>query len=368
MTANPFAIAACLILVASPAASARNDRTNDTADSAPGRRTLTFAERHPLGGPEEVSRRTGMSRSRPPGMGEEKPWEYDLQNESFEVFLPATYKPGVPHGLLVWIPPGRAELPRGYFDAFARHKVIWVSANDSGNGRGYGARCGLALDAVHNVTRRYAIDPKRVYVSGFSNGAGLAGDLVHGYPEVFTGAYCIAQGAFVAGRRTEDGRFEAGIQSVEWKGPIDRIKKEMKLVLMNGEKDQQTLRGGTRAVYEALLLDGFERVSFFEVPNWPHRLPPLAWFDRGLAALEADPKKPPTTAPTKDPKPLPGQVAVAKRILVTARSHLDHKRPEWARKHLKRLIDEYPTTPAAAEARAILEALDAEAEPAKPAE
>ena len=55
---------------------------------------------------------------------------------------------------------------------------------------------------------------------------------------------------------------------------------------------------------------------------------------------------------------MPSQAAQAKRILTTARTHLDQKRTEWARKYLRRVIDEYPTTPAAEEASRLLHELE----------
>jgi hypothetical protein len=292
-------------------------------------------------------------------------WEYDLANESFQVFVPATYNAKVPHGLLVWMNLGQAEVPRAWAPVLSRQKLIWVSANNTPRERGIAIRLGLALDAVHNMKKRYSIDEARVYAAGYSGGGGAASTLVQGFPEDFSGAYCILGYNFgMSGRKGEGGRWEAGLPSHRWKGPIDRIRKDMKLVLVDGEGDRECLPGTARGVADAMLLDGFERVTALEVPRLGHNCPDPAWIEKGLVALESKPKSPPTTRPTKEPNPGPGQVAQAKRVLTEAQVSLDAMKQgkSWAtaraRKHLQQVLDEYPATPAAAMARELMKELD----------
>ena len=42
--------------------------------------------------------------------------------------------------------------------------------------------------AAYNVMKRYAVDPQRVFVSGFSGGARVAMRLALAYPDLFRGA------------------------------------------------------------------------------------------------------------------------------------------------------------------------------------
>jgi poly(3-hydroxybutyrate) depolymerase len=46
------------------------------------------------------------------------------------------------------------------------------------------------------MKRLYRIDENRICVSGFSAGAGLASQLVCGYPDVFRGGYFLMGGGF----------------------------------------------------------------------------------------------------------------------------------------------------------------------------
>jgi hypothetical protein len=80
------------------------------------------------------------------------------------------------------------------------------------------------------------------------------------------------------------------------------------------------------------------------------------------------------TSPTAQPNPLPGQLGQAQRILATALLNLERQYPsqyskeqverlrasaqDRARKHLQRVIADYPTTPAAATAREVVARMD----------
>ena len=79
-----------------------------------GRLTLTFTERSPLSDPGEFSIRAAY-RSFGLTMHEA---DYDLARESFEAFIPGTYRPAKPYGLFVWMAPG------GHF---ARRSACWTS-------------------------------------------------------------------------------------------------------------------------------------------------------------------------------------------------------------------------------------------------
>jgi hypothetical protein len=135
------------------------------------------------------------------------------------------------------------------------------------------------------------------------------------------------------------------------------------MVMMNGTKEG--MAGGGKATAEAMWLDGYRRVTNIDIPNAGHTLPRAEWFERAVTALDAPPRKPaPTTAPTTRPDPGPGQIAYAEQLLTTARMYADPKvgaSPNKAEPLLRRIIDEYPTTPAAAEAKKLLGGASAKA-------
>ena len=320
---------------------------------------LRFAEKHPLSNLEELTRRTEFD----PRLWPDRPrqeWQYEIGDESFEVFVPGSYRRGVPHGLFVFLPPSDAPAPRGWLDAIGRRKLIWVSPRNAGNSRGWPIRLFLAMDAVHNMMKRYEIDEGRIFVAGYSGGGSMSSILIRGFPEVFRGAFCMNGYSFVGTRRRDDGREEPTLYLRPWHGDLERIRKDVRLVLLDGEGDPMTGPGGSRAACEGLRLEGFERVRWLEVPKLGHRQPDAAWFAKGLVALEAEAQPSPTTRPTKEPNPGPGQAAQARRILASALSSLEDSkergRAPWpaARTYLERVVEQYPTTESARKARALL--------------
>lgn len=111
---------------------------------------------------------------------------------SWEVVVPDGYDPTRPYGLLVYIGPSDSgTLPRGWGRLLDERNLIWVAANESGNRQPVTRRIALAVLATGAVADRYEIDPQRVYLSGFSGGARVAGLLAPAYPGVFRGALYI---------------------------------------------------------------------------------------------------------------------------------------------------------------------------------
>jgi hypothetical protein len=110
-----------LLLLAAPLASATAKE-----DIATGRLRLTFTERSPLSSEESV--RARYNDYRPEFRdGWVRFFKYDLLSESFDVYVPGTYKPDVPHGLFVWF--GVSKVPDQWFEVLARRKLIYLKPN-----------------------------------------------------------------------------------------------------------------------------------------------------------------------------------------------------------------------------------------------
>ncbi len=338
------------------------------APAATGHLRLTFTERSPLSALDVVLRRmdyVNMSAAAAASL------QYDLARLSFEVFVPSTYKPDVPHGLFVWM--GVTDVPPAWVNVLARHKLILIVANTR---RGHVALYGPPLDAVHNIKKLYNIDEARVYASGFSAGGSVATMMVRGFPEVFRGGLFLMGGYFYLSHIGEGGRREPTIEESgpQWKGPLDQIKKEVRLVIIKAGNDTQWTASEGRCDHEALRLDGFAHVNYVEVPGLGHYPPNALWFEQGVTALDRfAPLTPPVTGPTTEPDPLPDQMAQAQRILAAAQYYLALKLPQGtekmkdrirksyqdkARKYLRQVLEEYPTTPAAATARELLQGMN----------
>jgi hypothetical protein len=279
--ARPFTAVAALLLAARLSSAAPADLSR-----------LTFTERSPHSSFKEVCRAMEIDaaffdrRDAAPGT-------YDLAKESFDVFVPPTYRPDAPHGLLVFLGARPEAFPREWLDALRRNRLILVSPVYRGESGSTPCRCGLALDAAHNMKKRYAIDDARVYVSGFSAGANIASQLIRGRPDVFRGALLLMGGPFYTSRGPDGFPDPAGRRAAlppAWKGKADAVRKETAVVLVRGERDTLFTPADARADAGELKKQGFERVALRVVPRLGHQGPAAGWFEKGVAALCADPK------------------------------------------------------------------------------
>ena len=322
---------------------------------------MTFTEKSPNSDFDVLGKREGFSSYiRGDGRPQDQT-DYDIADASFDVFVPPKYSKSVPHGLFVFMSPGGPNVMPTWLPVFTRHKLIFVSVKNSGKEpywHLYVAR--LALDAVHNLSRDYNIDPDRVYISGFSGGGMAATKLIHAFPDIFRGCFSLNGEDFYDGHWNEAGELEPGVMEFpRWHGDYDEIKKKVSLVLLTGRRDIVCKPEVTISNAQGLLLDGFSRTTLLIVPEGTHRHPDATWFERGIKALEAKPTTSPTTKPTTQPNPGADQIAQAKRYLATAQKTIDSENAGFfysmTARHLETILKDYPTTPSAPIVRDLLE-------------
>jgi dienelactone hydrolase len=302
--------------------------------------------------------------------------DYDLANESFEVFVPEDYDGKEPYGLIVWISPGGGGgVHRQWPDVLKKHKLMWVGANKSGNDRTPWVRLALAIDALEYMQKTYKIDPNRVYASGASGGGRCASTLAFGFPELITGGgYPIIGINFY--RRVEVGPAASGGTEFYPQGlkpPPGKLaqvmKKERRFVLLTGDNDMN--RKETQLYSEAMKKDGFRYMTYIQVPAMGHQPPDAEWFEKGIVALDAplnaaakgedvaEEKKPEEKAPVAAAATTKAPTAQAEgdeadKLMRLARLYIDNRLYKKAREKLNELIKDYPTSPHVAEAKKLL--------------
>jgi pimeloyl-ACP methyl ester carboxylesterase len=207
---------------------------------------VVFTEYSPLSRAEEIARRTLTPLTFRRGQevmaarGKQlSGQQIDLANERFAVFVPDVAPPIAGYGLLVFVSPApQAVHPNRWRPPLARHRLIFVSAANSGNEASIlDRRLPLALLAYENVRSRHPIDPKRVYVGGLSGGSRVAEMAALGYPDVFRAALLNAGSDPIGG--------EEGI----YLPPADLLRKfqETRVVYVTGAEDEDNLAADERS-------------------------------------------------------------------------------------------------------------------------
>lgn len=119
------------------------------------------------------------------------------QTINWRIVVPEAYDPSNPPGLLIYISPSDSgRLPRQWRGLADTHNLIWAAADESGNEIEVARRITYTLFGVGLLSSRYQIDPKRIYLSGFSGGARVAGLVVAAYPQIFRGDIYIGGAEF----------------------------------------------------------------------------------------------------------------------------------------------------------------------------
>ena len=205
--------------------------------------------------------------------------------ETWDVCVPRSYAPGLPHGILVYINAGDSgATPEAYRPLLEKYHLLGIGANNSGNQHDVAMRIAHALYAVQLLRQRYDIAPERIYLFGLSGGGRVATRILLFYPEIFTGGMPVVGTNFYLPLKLADGRTSPGF----WENPDPRrlnlARRNVRIAFLEGEKDPN--REQTWLAYEAYRNDGFQFVTFLEQEKLGHDLPAPDWFARGLKFLD----------------------------------------------------------------------------------
>lgn len=253
-------------------------RGADYPEFATGQSDLKFEEAAPQSSDAELTRRFGAT---------ETPPAYDIAKEKFRVLVPGSYKHEADGwGLFVWI--DASPVPTFWGDwgpVLAEKKLIFVGAHDTGNMRDRFDRFRLAIDAVHNMKRRFHVDPERVYVSGCSGGGRMASMLGVACADVFAGSFPMVGVNFYKPIATGKGsRFWPPSYQPD-PGILARAKARGRFVLLTGETDFN--RENTKRIYRGgFKAEKFRHVLYVEVPGLGHSRPSAEWVAKGIQFLD----------------------------------------------------------------------------------
>lgn len=214
--------------------------------------------------------------------------EYNLADETFQIYIPSSYDPARAYGLIVWVSPSDSgAMPPMWQPILDKHDLIWIGADKAGNERIGWYRFGLALDAAYNMKQRYHIDPDRIYISGISGGGRVSSRVGVAYADEFAGAFMIVGCDFY--KRTPVPNDAPKVYIERYGMPIGKILakavRDNRYVLLTGTKDFN--RDETKSIFDnGFTKEHFAHVTYLEVPDMGHELPPRDWFEKGIDALD----------------------------------------------------------------------------------
>jgi dienelactone hydrolase len=261
-----------------------------------GESDLVFTEAAEESSSAELKRRFHAAKDAP---------AYDIAKEKFRAIVPATYRhDDAAWGLFVWVDSGpQPGLPGGWGAVLAEKRLICVAALESGNQRDLFDRCRMAVDAAHNMRKRFHIDPDRVYVSGMSGGGRVSSMLGVAYADVFAGTFPFMGTNFYKPIPTGEPN-KVWLPMYE---PDPRIlasaKTRNRYVLMTGETDFNR-ENTQRIVKDGFKAEGFRHTLYIEVPGVGHQRPPAEWLAKGIKYL--DDEAPPRDGGSSTPPTSPG--------------------------------------------------------------
>lgn len=203
----------------------------------------------------------------------------DLKKYPVAVFVPKEYDGSTPYGLMISMMNAKSssQFPKPeYVATLEKHHLLYVGF-DPYNGIFYDGSPDyfftnherLCLAAAYHMFGAYNVDRTRVYLTGFSWGGRLAGEIVPKQPRVFTGGLAVA-GCFVSGERI--------IPSYRY------ARKNTVMILDTGDYDfnnEETFGG-----YSTFLLLGFE-AHFFQEPRKGHHRISGENFEKAVSLLDA---------------------------------------------------------------------------------
>jgi hypothetical protein len=214
--------------------------------------------------------------------------DYDISEELFKLIVPAGYDGSESFGVMVYMHDISDDPTIGdaWPELLARQKLIFVAPLTAGLDRQRMQRLGLALDALHNVRQRYNIDKDRLYVGGFSEGGDMASQLGFVFGDVFDGAMMLCGTNYYRDvphpqtpHRQWQAQFTAPARDV-----LDFSKVYNRYVFVSGENDPPRVMIHTTS--RICDREGFQNVTYLDVPELAHVLPPPAWVERAVIALD----------------------------------------------------------------------------------
>jgi len=223
----------------------------------------TFTERGPFSTPEVFLPRYGIK----PEPALIAHYKAALAKEPFDIYVPKGYDGSQAYGVISYTSPGDGG-GCGYPRLMDKYRLIWIGAAKVNNDRNSKERWMLNLDGVFYMQQRYRIDPKRIYVSGFSGGGRCASRVAPVFPDLYTGAI------YICGcNPPQQAEMSTG-------AALFAQAKSHRYAFITGTTDMNL--EDTKGVMKQYQSQGFTQVTYLEQPGMGHGMPNDEYFEKAI--------------------------------------------------------------------------------------
>jgi predicted esterase len=196
-------------------------------------------------------------------------FKHDPAFTGYRLWVPQLYRHATPAPLILWV--SSQSVPEEFTawdGVVAKYGILFAAVLEGGNDVSAAKRMRLTVEVFEDLRRRMNIDPDRIYLAGFSEGAKTASDFAHTWPEFVGGALAIGG--------------SSGIRQEPW--VRERIKERLSLAMITGENDPARLLMETRFKN---LRDAGMRTRLWTVPRMGHGMPPTVLLEQAYLWLES---------------------------------------------------------------------------------
>jgi dienelactone hydrolase len=132
------------------------------------------------------------------------PAKYKATDVTYFLHVPDNYNKESQYAFIMCISPGSdgRVMFLAWEKACKKHSIFFACPNNAGNPVNADRRGQMAVDVMFDVINKYAIDPQRIFVSGFSGGGRMSTAMVVAFPEYFAGH--IPAGGIMYSRNAND--------------------------------------------------------------------------------------------------------------------------------------------------------------------
>lgn len=188
---------------------------------------------------------------------------------TWEVYIPTSYDPGKPTGVLIYISPQNIiNVPSSWMSIMEERNIIWIASRMSGNKVFTAKRILYALTSLEILQKRYQIDPARIYITGFSGGGRVASIAASQYPNIFKGA------AYICGANFWENLSAEQLEQVH----------QNRYVFISGAQDFNL--NETKQVYSKYKKAGAKNIKLMVVSRMGHSNPKKQKFAQAIRFLD----------------------------------------------------------------------------------